>query len=101
MSDEPHTTPAAVMRGIAGSPGVAIGKAVVLGHSRAPCPRYPVTSAEFDSEIRRFDDAVARAQHDLREMAQRLTERSAEASILEAYMLMTGDPVLAEAVQHQ
>jgi len=101
MSDEPHPRDAIVLRGIAGSPGVAIGKAVVFGHSRAPCPRYPITPADFDSEIRRFEDAVARAQHELREMMQRLTEKSAEASILEAYTLMTGDPVLAEAVHRQ
>lgn len=101
MTDEAHHPAAVVMRGIAGSPGVAIGKAVVLGHSRAPCPRYPVTAADYESEIRRFDDAVARSKHELREMAQRLTEKSAEASILEAYILMTDDPVLAEAVQRQ
>jgi phosphotransferase system enzyme I (PtsI) len=101
MSDEPIPRSAIVMRGIAGSPGVAIGKAVVLGHSRAPCPRHPVTAAEFDSEILRFDAAVARAQQDLTEMLERLTGKSAEASILEAYMLMTGDPVLADAVHHQ
>lgn len=101
MNDEPYPPAADAMRGIAGSPGVAIGKAVVLGHSRAPCPRYSVTSAEFETEFQRFEEAVGRAQRDLREMSQRLTEKSAEASILEAYMLMTGDPVLAEAVQHQ
>ncbi|MBK9266653.1 MAG: phosphoenolpyruvate--protein phosphotransferase [Polyangiaceae bacterium] len=101
MSDEPVPSAPTVMRGIAGSPGVAIGKAVVFGHSRASCPRYPVTTADFDSELRRFQDAVARAQRDLREMAQRLSDKSAEASILEAYTLMAGDPVLAEAVQHQ
>ncbi|HMY19536.1 MAG TPA: phosphoenolpyruvate-utilizing N-terminal domain-containing protein, partial [Polyangium sp.] len=101
MNDASTSYPAHVMHGIAGSPGVAIGKAVVLGHSRVACPRYPITAADFDSEIRRFEDAVGRAKHELREMAQRLTEKSAEASILEAYMLMTDDPVLAESVQRQ
>ncbi len=101
MSDGSSSSPAHVMQGIAGSPGVAIGKAVVFGHSRVACPRYPITSADFDSEIRRFEEAVARAKNELREMAERLTEKTAEASILEAYMLMTDDPVLAQAVQRQ
>ncbi len=101
MSVEPPTRDAEVLRGIAGTPGVAIGKVVVFGQSRAPCPRRTIGPGEIDTEIQRFEDAVARAQRDLREMSQRLTERSAEASILEAYVLMTGDPVLAEAVRHQ
>ncbi|MRG92267.1 phosphoenolpyruvate--protein phosphotransferase [Polyangium spumosum] len=101
MSAEPPSKTAEVLRGIAGSPGVAIGKVVVFGLSRAPCPRRTIGEADVDAEITRFEEAVARAQRDLREMSQRLTERSAEASILEAYVLMTGDPVLAEAVRHQ
>ncbi len=101
MSDEPLTRAPDLLRGIAGSPGVAIGKAVVLGQSRAPCPRHQVTAADYDAEIKRFDEAVAAAQRELREVSQRLTDKSAEASILEAYTLMAGDPLLAEAVQHQ
>jgi len=101
MSAEPPSPTGEVLRGIAGSPGVAIGKVVVFGQSRAPCPRRTIGEAEIEDEFRRFEEAVARAQRDLREMSQRLTERSAEASILEAYVLMTGDPVLAQAVRHQ
>jgi phosphoenolpyruvate-protein phosphotransferase (PTS system enzyme I) len=101
MISEPPSSIADTLRGIAGSPGVAIGKAVVLGQSRASCPRRSIGPGEIDAEISRFEEAVARAQRDLREMSQRLTDKSAEASILEAYVLMTGDPVLAEAVHHQ
>ncbi|MDI1432797.1 phosphoenolpyruvate--protein phosphotransferase [Polyangium sorediatum] len=101
MSVEPPSKATEVLRGIAGSPGVAIGKVVVFGQSRAHCPRRTIGPGEIDAEVARFEEAVARAQRDLREMSQRLTERSAEASILEAYVLMTGDPVLAEAVRHQ
>ncbi|MDI3290452.1 phosphoenolpyruvate--protein phosphotransferase [Polyangium sp. 15x6] len=101
MNTEPPSKATDVLRGIAGSPGVAIGKVVVFGKSRAPCPRRTIGPGEIDIEIARFEEAVARAQRDLREMSQRLTERSAEASILEAYVLMTGDPVLAEAVRNQ
>ncbi|MDC0747647.1 phosphoenolpyruvate--protein phosphotransferase [Polyangium mundeleinium] len=101
MSVEPPSKATEVLRGIAGSPGVAIGKVVVFGQSRVQCPRRTIGPGEIDAEVARFEEAVARAQRDLREMSLRLTERSAEASILEAYVLMTGDPVLAEAVRHQ
>ncbi|HVK66007.1 MAG TPA: phosphoenolpyruvate--protein phosphotransferase [Polyangium sp.] len=101
MSVEPPSKATEVLRGIAGSPGVAIGKVVVFGQSRVQCPRRTIGPGDIDTEVARFEEAVARAQRDLREMSQRLTERSAEASILEAYVLMTGDPMLAEAVRHQ
>lgn len=101
MSAEPPSTGAERLRGIAGSPGVAIGIAVVLGQSRASCPRRSIGPADVDEEVRRYEAAVLRAQNELHEMLHTLTEKSAESSILEAYVLMAGDPALAEAVGHQ
>jgi phosphotransferase system enzyme I (PtsI) len=101
MSSERPSAATEPLRGIAGSPGVAIGKAVVLGASRAACPRRSISPGEVDAEIARFQAAVARAQQDLRDMSKRLVEKNAEASILEAYVLMAGDEMLAQAVRHQ
>lgn len=101
MSSEPPSASAERLRGIAGSPGVAIGIAVVLGQSRASCPRRSIGPADVDEEIQRFEAAVCRAQQELREMLHTLTEKSAESSILEAYVLMAGDPALADAVHVQ
>ena len=87
------------LRGIAGSPGVAVGKAVVLGSPRSAYAHRPIDAEEAPREIRRYELAVARAQQDLREMARRVADRRAESSILEAYILMIGDETLAEAVR--
>ncbi len=89
------------LRGIAGSPGVAIGKAVVLGAAHLPSPHRFIPPEEVDAEIARYEKAVEHAQQGMREMAQRTSERRTEASILEAYVLMVGDETLADAVKSQ
>lgn len=89
------------LRGIAGSPGVAIGTAVVVGASRADYPRRRVGASEVHHELARFEAAVERAQDELRDMSKRIGENGAEASILEAYLLMLGDAGLADAVRRQ
>jgi phosphotransferase system enzyme I (PtsI) len=85
--------------GIAGSPGVAIGNAVVLSPSRVAHPHRFITADDAPGELRRFEAAVHRAQQELRDMALRVSDRRAEASILEAYVLMVGDEMLADAVR--
>lgn len=87
------------LRGIPGSPGVAIGKAVVLGAPRTAYAHRTIAPEEVEGEVRRYEGAVALAQQDLREMARRVADRRAESSILEAYVLMIGDEMLAEAVR--
>ncbi|WP_437567367.1 phosphoenolpyruvate--protein phosphotransferase [Sorangium sp. So ce542] len=89
------------LRGISGSPGVAIGAAVVIGGHRTDHPRRRVSSSEIKAELERFETAVERAQDELRDMAKRLGDHRAEASILEAYLLMLGDEALADAVRRQ
>jgi phosphotransferase system enzyme I (PtsI) len=89
------------LQGIAGSPGVGIGTAVVIGASSTAYPRRHVALDEVSSELDRFESAVARAQQDLREMSKNVGDRRAEASILEAYLLMVTDETLADAVTTQ
>src|SRR5262245_60606228 len=96
------TSPAAdVLRGIPGSPGVAIGKAVVFGSPRETYVHRLVEPREVEIELTRYHLAVEHAQQDMREMARRVEGKSAESSILEAYVLMAGDEALAEAVRKQ
>lgn len=106
-SDPPrrHTDPPSrrteTLQGIAGSPGVAMGKAVVIGQATTAYPRRHVSIEEITTELDRFATAVARAQQDLREMSRNAGDRRVEASILEAYLLMVTDETLAEAVTAQ
>ncbi|MEO5725481.1 MAG: putative PEP-binding protein, partial [Byssovorax sp.] len=90
-----------VLRGIAGSPGVAVGRAVVMGAQKTVHRHRFVAPSEVSSEIARYNEAVERAQQDLREMATLVGDRRAETSILEAYVLMVADETLAESVRVQ
>jgi phosphotransferase system enzyme I (PtsI) len=87
------------LRGIAGSPGVSIGRAVVLGGPRVATPRRTITESEIPTELARFAAAVEETRKSFREMASQMGDRRAEASILEAYVLMVGDDLLADAVR--
>jgi phosphotransferase system enzyme I (PtsI) len=89
------------LRGIAASPGVAIGSAVVIGTPRRAQPHRIVAPNEVDREIGRFEAGVERAKKELHELRDRVGDRPAEASILEAYVMMVGDETLAEAVRAQ
>ncbi len=90
-----------VLRGLAGSPGVAVGRAVVVGPQKTIHRHRLVAPSEVSSEIARYGEAVERAQQDLREMATLVGDRRAETSILEAYVLMVADETLAESVRVQ
>ena len=90
-----------LLRGIAGSPGVAIGKAVVFGSPSEAYAHRLIEAREVEVELARYQLAVTHAVQDLRDMARRVESKSAEASILEAYVLMVGDESLAEAVRQQ
>lgn len=95
----PDASRPGLVRGIAGSPGIAIGTAVIAGSQRQTHPRRHVAAVDVPEEMARFIDAVALAQADLRDMAERVADRPAEASILDAYVLMVGDETLAAAVR--
>jgi len=91
------------LAGLPGSPGVALGKAVVLALGRTGVVHRHVEAAEVPQEIERFKGGVARAAAELRELANkaRPTATKIEISVLEAYTLMVEDELLlAEVTKH-
>jgi phosphoenolpyruvate-protein phosphotransferase (PTS system enzyme I) len=90
-----------VLHGIAGSPGVVVGSAVVVVRGERRYERRRVVAGEEQHEWRRFIEAVKKAQTDLRAMLDGFERDRAEASILEAYEMMLGDETLAAAVGRQ
>jgi phosphotransferase system enzyme I (PtsI) len=89
-----------VLRGIAGSPGVAVGPALVVGDTRTAYTRRHVSSAQIDTEIQRLAQAVADAKRHVREVSARLPPGPLETNaILDAYLTMIGDPMLIERVE--
>lgn len=90
-----------VLMGIAGSHGVVVARAVVVSTSRTGYARKRLKPGQGASEWKRFVDAVCEVQTDLRALVVGIEEGRPEASILEAYLLMVGDEMLARRVHDQ
>lgn len=85
--------------GIAGSPGYAIGPALVFDTRRPGVTRRRVAKHAADEELERYDTAVKLAAQELSDMARRADLPVAEASILQAYILMVQDETLRADVE--
>lgn len=92
-----------VLEGIAGSAGFAMGPVVVADTRRTGVQQRRIAKHLVDNEMKRFDDAVAFAARELREVVDRVrgTRARAESSILEAYVLMVEDDTLRADVERR
>ena len=86
-----------VVKGIAGSPGVAVGTAMVIGEMRATYTRRHIHTVDMDGEVARVRAGVEAAKKSLREVAARFSNDQAPA-ILDAYVLMLDDPMLHDRI---
>jgi phosphotransferase system enzyme I (PtsI) len=89
------------LSGLPGSPGVALGRAVVLALGRTGVVHRHVLADEVEAELNRFKAGVARAADELRELSNkaRATATKIEISVLEAYTLMVEDELLLAEVK--
>jgi phosphotransferase system enzyme I (PtsI) len=90
-----------IIEGLPGSPGYAIGPALVIDTRRPGVVHRRIAKHVADEEMNRFDAAVELAAQGLREVAERAGVARAEASILEAYILMVQDETLREDVERR
>ncbi len=90
-----------VRRGIAVSPGVAIGPAFVLEAEDIRIPRRFIHPEEVEAEMERFSRAVESAEEEIRNFRDRLSEEiGGEISgIFEAHLRLLRDPALLEGVE--
>lgn len=90
---------ALTLKGIAGSPGVAVGPALVLGDLQASFVRRHIHTAQVATELDRVQQGVERAKSSLRAVDSRMPSAMREASaILDAYQLMLSDPTLHDLI---
>jgi len=78
--------------------GIAIGTAFVLQSAELDLPEYRVPDEEVEAEVRRFQQALAAAQGDLRDIASHIPDNapSEAASFLHTHLLMLADPMISE-----
>ena len=87
------------MRGIQVSPGIAIGKAYLIGNKSPKVERKQIDNIE--AEIERFHRAKACCMEQIRSLCSRVTEELGknEAAIFEAHCLMLEDPEMISNVE--
>lgn len=88
-------------RGIAVSPGVAIGPALVLGSEAFRIPQRFVSIDAVESEIARFRTALATTCREIEHSEKLAAERlgSQYAAIFSAHLMMARDPRIVEEIE--
>ncbi len=84
------------LTGIGASPGVAVGRAVLLMQSPLVL-RFPIQPGQVPGELARLDDACERSRQEIRDIKARVARGAASdlGYLFEAQLLMIDDPMLA------
>ena len=90
-----------LLDGIAGSPGLAIGRALVIETRRPGVVHRRVAKHQAEDEVQRYRIAVESAASELQEVASRASGGAVESSILQAYVLMVQDQTLGQDVERR
>lgn len=89
-----------MIKGIAASDGIVIGKAFVVKESVLELPRYGISPENRDSELARLKQARNKTQVQLAGIRESLAAkaREKEAAIFDAHLMILEDPMLTEAI---
>lgn len=88
------------LKGIPVSPGIALGRALVIGRFESDVPRYQVPPEQFRSELRRFFRARRKAREEIRVLRGQTAESLGPkyAAIFDAHMMILDDRRLGRFV---
>lgn len=86
------------LRGTGVSPGIAVGRALVMERDAAPVFRLAVPAERLDAEVRRLEEAIGASREQLRGIKERLSREvgAPHAYIFDAHLLMLEDPLLRD-----
>ena len=87
-------------KGVGVSPGIAIGRAVIVEKRVASIYRVPIREEEVLSEVTRFEEALVKTRDALLELKAKVSRSMGEeyASIFEAHAMMVSDASFADKV---
>ena len=90
-------------KGIGVSPGIAIGKAVIIEKRVTSVYRVPIREEEVPGEITRFLEALEKTKDELLELKVKVSRSMGDeyASIFEAHAMIVGDASFADRVQQK
>jgi len=97
---ESHTKEEIVLKGIAASPGVAHGRAVVYLQKQLDVPYHDITEDQVDAELERFDKAILETRAEIAQVRDKIAESlgDGEARIFDAHLLVLEDNALLDEV---
>ena len=84
------------LRGIAVSPGIAVGRALIVERDVVPVFRLSLPEGELEREVARLEAALEGSREQLRSVKERLSSEvgAPHAYIFDAHLLMLDDPML-------
>ena len=87
-----------MLKGIGVSPGVAIGKAFLLGGERLSIPKRNISKEDVAEELARFERALAQITEEIIQVRKKVAREIDEehAHILDAHLLVLEDVLLIE-----
>ena len=90
-------------KGIGVSPGIAIGRALILEKQVADVFRVPIKEEDVGSEIDRFREALAKTRADLQALKEKVSRSIGDeyASIFDAHSMIVSDPSFADKVEQK
>ena len=88
------------LRGIAASPGIAIGRVFVYQEEHPQVPQYKISEKKLDEEKERLSAAVERASSDIEEIKNSSDQalENDEVRLLYSHLMMLQDPSFFESV---
>ena len=84
------------LRGIAASPGVAVGKVCLFDRARLPVPRRYVSREDLPLETTRLQHAIEASRKELEEIRVRIGGLTEHRLLLDAQLLMHRDELLVD-----
>jgi phosphotransferase system enzyme I (PtsI) len=90
-------------KGVGVSPGIAIGRAVIVEKRVASVYRVPIRDEEVESEVSRFLESLAKTRDELLDLKAKVSRSMGEeyAQIFEAHAMIVGDASFADKVQQK
>jgi len=89
-----------MIKGIAASPGIEIGKAHVIKHQQVDINTEAIIEENIDGEIKRFDEAVGLSKLQLKQIKEKAEKElgADKAEIFGAHLMILEDPVFLDEI---
>ena len=91
------------MKGIAASPGIAIGRAHLLGSEEVSIPKKPIRDSAIPKEITRFQDALTKTRAEIQGIRDKISQEMGQehGDIFNAHLMVLEDRAIIEEVMER